>query len=133
MKQGAFSEAGGGENPSVLRNDNDILSCCRGEVHCFRMFPAYSAASAVQILGRETGSRKWPECFSDHPEGSFLWVWLKDYGNRCDVQLQRKQGFFFFLNQEEFRDQEAHAKPRRDGARCNSSTWKAEAGCSPGV
>lgn len=90
-----FSEAGGGENPSVLRNDNDILSCCQGEVHCFRMFPAYSAASAVQILGRETGSRKWPECSSDHPEGSFLWVWLKDYGNRCDVQLQRKQGFFF--------------------------------------
>lgn len=43
-----FSEAGGGENPSVLRNDNDILSCCQGEVHCFRMFPAYSAASAVQ-------------------------------------------------------------------------------------
>lgn len=38
---------------------------------------------------------------------------------------------FFFLNQEEFRDQEEHAKPRRDGVCCNPGTWKAEAGYSP--
>lgn len=79
-----------------LENGNDVLSCYPGEVHCFCMFPAYFVASAVEMLGMGAGSRKWPECFSDHPEGSFLWVWLKDYGNGCDVQLQRKQGFFFF-------------------------------------
>ena len=49
------------------------------------------------MLGRESGSRKWPECSSDRPEGSFLTLWWKDYGNRCDVQLQRKHGSFFFL------------------------------------
>lgn len=40
---------------------------------------------------------------------------------------------FFFFNQEEFRDQEARAKPRHDGLCCNSSPWKTEAGSSPWV